>query len=176
MVINNDATFTWWKTKYVIIPFLLLLGQANHTGGIMVSVLASSSVDRGFQPRSGQTKDYKIGICCFSAKHAALRRKSKDWLVRNQNNVTEWSDMSIRRLLFQWASTIKNNSLNLISSKCLSFWLTTCFSTDSRHTFGYQLYFSSPLLVSLFTWSRPSCICCIFYFLIDRYDQHSHQI
>jgi hypothetical protein len=22
----------------------------------------------------GQTKDYKIRICCFSAKHAALRR------------------------------------------------------------------------------------------------------
>jgi len=30
--------------------------------------------------RSGQTKNYKIGICCFSAKHAALRRKSQDWL------------------------------------------------------------------------------------------------
>jgi hypothetical protein len=55
----------------------------------MVSVLASSAVDRGFDPRSGQTKDYKIGICCFSAKHAALRRKSKDWLARNQNNVSE---------------------------------------------------------------------------------------
>ena len=27
---------------------------------------------------SGQTKDYKIGICCFSTKHAALRRRSKD--------------------------------------------------------------------------------------------------
>jgi hypothetical protein len=39
-------------------------------------------------------KDYQIGICCFSAKHAVLRRKSKDWLVRNQNNVSEWSDMS----------------------------------------------------------------------------------
>ena len=38
--------------------------------------------------------DYKIGTCCFSAKHAALRRKSKDWLVRNQNNVSEWNDMS----------------------------------------------------------------------------------
>jgi hypothetical protein len=24
------------------------------------------------------TKDYKIDICCFSARHAALRRKSKD--------------------------------------------------------------------------------------------------
>ena len=46
----------------------------------MVSVLASSAADRGFEPWSVQTKDYNIGICCFSAKHAALRRKSKDWL------------------------------------------------------------------------------------------------
>jgi hypothetical protein len=67
----------------------------------MVSVLASSVVDCGFEPWSGQTKDYKIGICCFSAKHAALRRKSKDWLARNQDNVSEWGDMSIHRLLFQ---------------------------------------------------------------------------
>ena len=41
----------------------------------MVNVLALSGVDRVFQSRSGQTKDYKIGICCFSAKCAALRRK-----------------------------------------------------------------------------------------------------
>ena len=54
----------------------------------MVSVLALSVVDRGFDHQSGQTKDYKIGICCFSAKHAALRRKSKDWLVRNQDNMS----------------------------------------------------------------------------------------
>jgi hypothetical protein len=38
----------------------------------MVSVLASSMVDRGFEPRSDQTKDYKTGICCYSAKHAAF--------------------------------------------------------------------------------------------------------
>ena len=47
----------------------------------------ASAVDRGFEPRSGHTKDYKIGICCFSAKHVALRSKSKDWLARNQDNV-----------------------------------------------------------------------------------------
>ena len=41
----------------------------------MVSVLASSAVDREFVSRSGQIKDYDIGICCFSAKHAALRKK-----------------------------------------------------------------------------------------------------
>ena len=44
----------------------------------MVSV--QSVVDCGFEPQSGQTKDYNIDICCFSAKHTALRRKSKDWL------------------------------------------------------------------------------------------------
>jgi hypothetical protein len=67
----------------------------------MVSVIASSVVDRRFELRLDQTKNYKIGICCFSAKHAALRRKIKDWLARNQNNVSEWSDMSIRGLLLQ---------------------------------------------------------------------------
>ena len=61
----------------------------------MVSVLASSVADRGFEPGSGQTKDYKIGMCCFSARHAALRRKSKGWLVRNQDNGSEWGDISI---------------------------------------------------------------------------------
>jgi hypothetical protein len=44
----------------------------------MVSAL--SSVDRAFEPRSGQTKYYKIGIGCFSAMHAALKITSKDWL------------------------------------------------------------------------------------------------
>ena len=67
----------------------------------MVSVRALSAVDRGFEPRSDQTKDYAIGICCFSTQHAALRRKRKDWLARNQDNAYEWGDMSIRGLAFQ---------------------------------------------------------------------------
>ena len=77
------------------------LDISNRIGGVIVSVLSSSAVDRGFEPRSGQTKYYKMYICCFSAKHAALRRKSKNWSARNQNNVSEWGDMSIRGLLFQ---------------------------------------------------------------------------
>ena len=43
---------------------------------------------------SDQTKNYKIGTGCFSAMHAALRRKSEDWMTRNQYNVSKWSDMS----------------------------------------------------------------------------------
>ena len=75
----------------------------NRIGDVMVSMFASSEVDSGFKPRSGQTKDYKIGICCFYSKHAALRRKSKaltGWLeIRIM--CPEWSDMSTRGLLFQ---------------------------------------------------------------------------
>ena len=53
----------------------------------MVSVLASSVVDHGMEPRLFQAKDYKIDICWFSTKHAALRSKIKDWLAQNQYNV-----------------------------------------------------------------------------------------
>jgi hypothetical protein len=49
-------------------------------------MLASSVVDRGFESRSVQTKNYKIGICCFSARDVALKKKNKDWLARNQDN------------------------------------------------------------------------------------------
>jgi len=76
----------------VYIPYLLLW---NRIGGVMVNVLASSGVDRGLEPRSDQTKVYEISICCFSAKNTSLRSKKKNWLVRNQNKVSEWSDLSI---------------------------------------------------------------------------------
>ena len=73
----------------------------NRVGSVMFSVLASSAVDCGFEPRLDQTKDYKIGMCFFLAKHATLRRNSKDLLARNQNNVSELGDMPMRELLFQ---------------------------------------------------------------------------
>jgi hypothetical protein len=53
----------------------LYLDKDDHIVGVMVSVLVSSAVDHGFEPHSGQTKDYKIDICCFFGKHAALRSK-----------------------------------------------------------------------------------------------------
>ena len=71
-------------------------------------MLFSSVVDHhGFEPRSTQTKDYKIGICRFSDKHAALNRKSQDWLAGNQDNASEWSDMSTNGLLYLSGSIIK---------------------------------------------------------------------
>ena len=61
----------------------------------MVSERAWNVVDRVFDPCSGQIKVHKIGNCYFSAKHATLRSKRKDWLV------FEWSDMSTMGLLYQ---------------------------------------------------------------------------
>jgi len=40
---------------------MVTISIRDHIGGVLVSVPASSAVDRGFQHQSGQTKDYKIG-------------------------------------------------------------------------------------------------------------------
>ena len=86
-----DWQSTWVTSlpSNIFVRFRKIPCEMNRIGVVKVGVLASNAVDRGFEPRSGQIKDYKIGICCFSAKHAALRRKSKDWLARNQDNVSE---------------------------------------------------------------------------------------
>ena len=53
-----------FKFEYI---FYIYAKNIDRIGGVMVSVLVSSAVDRGFEPRSGQIKDYIIGICCSSA-------------------------------------------------------------------------------------------------------------
>jgi hypothetical protein len=53
----------------------------------MVRVLASSVVDRGFESRSGQTKYYKIGICCFSTKQGWKALKA---LIIEKNDNLIW--------------------------------------------------------------------------------------
>ena len=70
------------------------LSLKNHISGVMVSLLASSTVGHGFKPRSGQTKDYQTDIFYFSAKHAALRSKNKDLLILIQDHMYKWSDIS----------------------------------------------------------------------------------
>ena len=56
LIINNGLLqFNLWYYFMFLIYSLI----NNRIGGVMISVLASSAVDRGFEPRSGQTKDYK---------------------------------------------------------------------------------------------------------------------
>ena len=54
------------------------------SSSVIDHVLGSSVIDPGFEPRSGQTKYYNIGMRCFSAKHAELRRnKESSWSYGN---------------------------------------------------------------------------------------------
>ena len=43
---------------------IVCLPQFSYLDGAIVSVLAPSVENRRFEFESGQTKDYKIGICC----------------------------------------------------------------------------------------------------------------
>jgi hypothetical protein len=56
----------------------------NRIGNVVGRNVVSGTFDRGFD----QATDYTICISRFSAKQAALRRKSKDWLGQNQDNVS----------------------------------------------------------------------------------------
>jgi len=51
--------------------------KRDSKGGVMASMLSLSVILFGFWPWSGEIKDNKIGICCFS------------WLGRNQDNASE---------------------------------------------------------------------------------------
>jgi hypothetical protein len=68
----------------------------------MVSLLASSAVDRVFELRLVQIEDYKIGICCFSDRHAALRGKSKDWTSSSSQLKLTCSRDDIADNLLNW--------------------------------------------------------------------------
>jgi hypothetical protein len=111
----------------------------------MVSVLISSAVDRGVEPQPGQINGYKIGICCFYANHTALRRKGIDWLAWNRDNVSEWSDMSTRGLLFQCQASIINSTkhVDLVQVDIIYFNLCLSVMLDSLmfiyiHMFSYK--------------------------------------
>ena len=64
----------------VALNTIILTQNYLTISGVMVSVVASSAVDRGFKPRSSQAKHYKLVFYFFSAKHPALRRKQTGWL------------------------------------------------------------------------------------------------
>ena len=60
------------------------LSKKKIKNDVKVGVFTSREVGRGFEPRSDQTKDYKIDICCFSVKYAASKSKRKNQLARNR--------------------------------------------------------------------------------------------
>jgi len=55
------------------LEYVTIKQDSDRIGWVMVSVLAPSVANRGLEPRSCQPKDFKIGICFFSAMPSELR-------------------------------------------------------------------------------------------------------
>jgi len=134
--VNNNQPFVqFW------ILFMCHYGKTlvKYIGGVIANVIALNMIGRGFESQSDQTKDYKIGICCFSAKHTTLRSNIKYYLTMNQENVFERSDMPFCGLLFQSSSTkiLQRSILGCAVWRRLSIG-TTVIGTNNHHS---QFYF-----------------------------------
>jgi hypothetical protein len=90
-----------------------------------------------------------------------VNEETQDNLARNQNNVSEWSDMSARRLLFQWASTIKIQLVLAIIwlkhfSVGITYWYSLLFYCNVISVKEIlQVYFSKQDIM----WSSLSVTC-----------------
>ena len=99
----------------------------------------------------GKTKDHKIGMCCCSAKHTALRNNIKDWLAR--------SDMSNSGLLIQWTWVCWFNSKQTSSSYL---WNVNCYCHDIAEIVYLVLNNNYSLLLPFMQYYSKS-----FVFVID---------
>ena len=118
-LIDNDQAYYEKKITSKSSP----LKPLSHISGVMDTVLTSKSQIVRSSPNQVKPKTLKLVF----VEHAAFRGKSKEWLSWIQNNVSEWSDMSTHRLLFQRCSTIKiqlsvlvyyKAEIIIVSSKC----------------------------------------------------------
>jgi hypothetical protein len=72
-----------WRYKVVIRTDNKVVKKDKTTS---TDLQNGSQKTKDWEHRSRQTKDYNIGICCFSVKNAALRRKRKDRMAQNQDS------------------------------------------------------------------------------------------
>ena len=126
-------------------------------GGVVVNVIASSAVDDGFEPRSGQTKDYKIGICCFSAKHTALQYSSYHHSIvpvimdTSHHHIRGSRDLIYNYLTLQSVPiTTKVVSSNPAHGEVQSIQhYVIKFVSDLRQVFGFSQVFRFPPAIKL---------------------------
>jgi hypothetical protein len=57
----------------------------------------------------GVIYEFWVIVALGQISYIMTKTRCKDWLAWNQDNVSEWGDMSTSGLLLWWASTIKSN-------------------------------------------------------------------
>ena len=83
---NMFHMFGLESAKIYLLEINQLYSMVHLLSGVIVCVFISSVI--GLDPWPDQTKEIEISILCSSAKHAAVRRMSKDWSAKSPNNVT----------------------------------------------------------------------------------------
>ena len=81
-----------YGTFYLILP----------TWPIVIPCCALSDYLPNITFFSKTTRTIERLLLISAMKQASLRSKNKFWLALNQDNVSDWSDMSTWQLLFQW--------------------------------------------------------------------------
>lgn len=118
MYISTTDVDAWYFYTRIHVVLKLFLS------GVMVSMLTLSAVYQGFVPQLGQTNNFKIDICYFSAKHAAFRSKSNDYLAHSRDDVSEQSNIRTD----EQNHLIQKNVLSPIYN-----WQTAHFALLSKH-------------------------------------------
>ena len=112
-------------------------------------------------PDRVKSKTIKLVFVASPLSMLHLRRKSKDWSARNQNNVSEWSNMSTHGLLFQWATTIKIQLCMLVKYKADMIIISSNVTWDSWKIADLALKQQSfTHYTKLITWVAKLRTCC----------------
>jgi hypothetical protein len=104
-------------------------------------------------PSRDKIKDYKLGICCFSAKYPTLRRKSNDWLARTRVWVIFFYQFYKRSIVLP--------TLNSLIFAYIYIYII-CF------TYSKGLKCLTLLIIETYTYNLPFSFC-YYYFLLRFY-------
>ena len=106
--------------------------------------------------KEAQAKDYKNSICCFSAKRTVLRSESKDWLARNQDNVSECMICIFMDCCFSEVELYKTRNVTYSHHALTNKMLTQLLDMNVSHVikqlqylFNFQVSFLSVKLSSM---------------------------
>jgi hypothetical protein len=72
----------------------------NRISGVMVSMLSSSAVDREFEHRLGQTKDYKSCFYIWTSEWLLFSANSAIFQLYHGENKLIFNEMMMRSALF----------------------------------------------------------------------------
>jgi hypothetical protein len=122
--ITTKYTFLKIPPEYYFCHQDNMSGKFNRIGGVIISVLSSSEVDRVFEPPSGYAKDFKMSICCFSANETPIEtgdelrcfgRASSSCSTSDTRHVQNWSELRCFGRVSSSCSTINTRRVTHVT-------------------------------------------------------------